>query len=87
MKDNHLPQMETWSQQVATIRFGEEVSNMEFDAMTDPLFQWSRTNQCRFFVRVIDATLPNEKGIYKSRLRTVEGHFYKFLVLRDDEGI
>ena len=31
------------------------------------------------FVRVYDATLPFEKGLYKGELRTVEDHFYKLL--------
>ena len=47
--------------------------------MTSPLFEWSRLNQCRFFVRVFDATLPYEKDLYKVQLQTVEKHFYKYL--------
>jgi hypothetical protein len=31
-------------------------------------------------VRIIDATPPSEKLLYKRRLQIAEQHFYKFLV-------
>jgi hypothetical protein len=81
--DNMLPEMQKWNQETAPIRTGVDVSNGEFESMTNPLLEWSRKNQCRFFVRVMDATLADQKAIYKIRLRTVEGHFYKHLVESD----
>lgn len=46
-----------------------------------PLYDSSLVANCRFFVTVYDATGPAEKDLYKSLLRTVEGHFYKRLSL------
>jgi hypothetical protein len=78
-RDNALPDMAKWASETAVIQFDIDVSPSTFEAMTTPLFEWSRRNQCRFFVRVFDATLPDQKAIYKNRLQTVEDHFYKFL--------
>jgi hypothetical protein len=50
-----------------------------FLARTAPLFRHSKQNNCRFFVVIYDATASHEKPLYKSLLRTVEGHFYKRL--------
>lgn len=52
-------------------------SEARFLELTRPLFDWSVRNECRFYVDVFDATADHEKGLYKSRLRAVEGHFYK----------
>jgi hypothetical protein len=57
----------------------QTLSEEEFLRGTKPLFDWSRQNDCRFFVVVYDATASHEKPLYKSLLRTVEGHFYKRL--------
>jgi hypothetical protein len=77
--DNKLPQVSAKSSEWPTsrIRFDEPVSRQAFVAMTRELFDWSVARQCRFFVRVIDATLAHEKTIYKVQLRAVESHFYK----------
>lgn len=53
------------------------LSEARFLELTKPLFDWSVRNECRFYVDVFDATADHEKGLYKSRLRAVEGHFYK----------
>lgn len=53
------------------------ISEARFLELTKPLFDWSVRNECRFYVDVYDATADHEKGLYKSRLRAVEGHFYK----------
>lgn len=55
----------------------EVLSESEFLAATRPLFDWSVANECRFYVDVFDATAAHEKALYKSRMRAVEGHFYK----------
>ena len=62
------------------IRLNEILSNRDFLSSTRPLYEWSENKQCRFFVRVEDDTLINEKAVYKDRLKTVERHFYKLLV-------
>jgi len=57
----------------------EEISEAEFMRRTDALYRYSQTLNCRFFVIVYDETGSQEKPLYKSELRTVEGHFYKLL--------
>ena len=79
VEDNRLPEMQRWNQETVGVQFKSVVSQATFASMTQPLFDWSVGNQCRFFVRVYDATLPFEKGLYKNELRTVEDHFYKLL--------
>jgi hypothetical protein len=59
------------------IQFGSALAPAAFLSQTQPLFAWSEQRMCRFFVNVIDATGAGEKLIYKTRLRTVEAHFYK----------
>lgn len=50
-----------------------------FLARTAELFEYSKRNDCRFYVVVYDATASYEKALYKDLLRAVEGHFYKRL--------
>jgi hypothetical protein len=57
----------------------EEMTEGEFLRRTEALYRYSQTLNCRFFVVVYDATGELEKPLYKSELRTVEGHFYKLL--------
>ena len=59
----------------------EVLTPSEFLSRTMPLYNSSLAANCRFFVTVYDATGPAEKDLYKSLLRTVEGHFYKRLSL------
>ena len=61
------------------IRINSEISEEAFIAQTKALHEWSVNNKCRFYVRVIDATGPTSKSIYKRRLEKVEEHFYKEL--------
>lgn len=56
---------------------GDVLSELSFLEATRPLFDWSVRNECRFYVDVFDATASHEKSLYKSRMRAVEGHFYK----------
>lgn len=51
-----------------------------FQKMFRPLYDWSESNKCRFFVRAFDRTEAHEKELFKSQLRTTEGFFYKYLV-------
>jgi len=55
------------------------LSPAEFLRITEPLYNSSLAENCRFFVVVYDATGPTEKELYKKLLRTVEDHFYKRL--------
>lgn len=55
------------------------LSPEEFYVLTRPLFLHSLRMNCRYFVVIYDATAAHEKPLYKDLLRTVEGHFYKYL--------
>jgi hypothetical protein len=57
----------------------QALTETEFLRLTSPLYNSSLAENCRFFVTVFDSTGPTEKELYKSHLRTVEGHFYKRL--------
>lgn len=48
-------------------------------AFTQPLFDYSKQNDCRFYVEVYDGTGAAEKARYKQLLSAVEEHFYKLL--------
>lgn len=50
----------------------------EFETRTQALFDWSRGERCRFFVRVFDHTPPDQKARYKELMQTLEGRFYKY---------
>lgn len=60
---------------------GRTLTTEQFLAQTRPLFQWSvdsaNKKECRFFVRAFDHTAPNQKELYKTRMRTLESRFYK----------
>lgn len=58
--------------------FGKKIGDDEFADRTDPLYQWSVKHGCRFFVHVFEQTKPDEKDIYKARLRAVGEHFYYY---------
>ena len=65
---------------VNNVAFERDLSPNFFRKATRPLFEWSVYEECRFFVRAFDLTGPAEKAIYKSHLRTLESHFYKYIV-------
>lgn len=65
---------------VQNIILGQDISEKAFLSSTSHLFEFSRSKECRFFVRVFDSTGPTEKAVYKSRLKTVEARFYKFIL-------
>lgn len=64
---------------VQDIILGQDISERSFLSATSHLFEFSQLKECRFFVRVFDATGPTEKAVYKSRLKAVEARFYKFI--------
>ena len=59
---------------------GRWVGDAEFNERTLAIRRWSDANDCVLFVRVWDQTLPQEKQLYKNRMRTLESVFYKFEV-------
>lgn len=62
-----------------TVDPGEAMSEATLIGRTTALFEQSQRNNCRFFVVVFDGTAADEKQLYKSQLKAVEGHFYKRL--------
>lgn len=51
----------------------------QFLQLTKPIYDYSVSHDCRFFVRITDATRDEQKTLFKDLLRTVESHFYKVL--------
>jgi hypothetical protein len=63
------------------IEFGTEINSSKFLKEFGPIYEWSKRNGCRFFVRVFDLTKADEKSIYKKETRVLEQRFYKYEVL------
>ena len=58
----------------------EVLTPAEFLRRTKPLYNHSKTKNCRFFVMVYDATGATEKELFKHLLvDIVEAHFFKWL--------
>ena len=60
------------------VRLDRPLRESEFLEQTQALFDWSRGEECRFFVRVFDHTPPDQKARYKELMKTLEGRFYKY---------
>ena len=60
------------------ISTGRKLTPAQFTEETKPLFDWSKKEECRFFVRIYDLTRPENKSVYKQMMKTVENHFYKY---------
>ena len=82
VRDNHMPHRSEERKQLplSGITFDSKVSNAQFLREMLPLRKWSDAHDCRFFVRAIDSTGPNEKAIYKRQLWDLEQRFYKWEV-------
>ena len=63
------------------VAYGKVLGQRDFYGMFRPLYDWSEQQQCRFFVRAFDRTEAHEKEVFKGLLRSVEGFFYKYLVV------
>jgi hypothetical protein len=63
---------------ISGITLNKEISPKQFLRECLPLYEWSRSQGCRFFVNAHDLTNPNEKDIYKKRMRVLEQRFYKY---------
>jgi hypothetical protein len=82
IRDNHVPGRDDDEKALPlrNVTFGQDISDESFDSETQALFDWSEDHDCRFSVRVFDFTGHDEKELYKRRLQTVEGHFYKSIM-------
>ena len=65
------------------IQYGNEISSKRFLKEFSAVYEWSKKNKCRFFVRIFDLTKADEKSIYKKQTRIVEQRFYKYEVLNE----
>lgn len=67
---------------ISMIQFDKELSESEFRQETDAIRRWGdgQEQQCRFFVRLIDATKPDEKATFKRLMLTTGEGFYYWLV-------
>ncbi len=61
------------------IQYGQPRSIAQFQTETQPIFEWSKQKECRFYVFVRDKTGATEKALFKRLLIAVEGPFYKKL--------
>jgi len=79
VRKTNLPHREAYRSLLPNTKLVEKqnVSSSEFRSMTRPIYQWSKVKKCRFYVKVYDLTGIAEKDIYKQRLKTVEGYFYR----------
>jgi hypothetical protein len=57
---------------------GVLVSGGLFDRATSKIFEWSKSEGCRFYSIVRDGTGPTSKVQYKQLRALVENHFYPF---------
>ncbi len=62
---------------LGAVQTGRVLTPGQFLDQTRPVYSWSVERECRFFVRAFDETGPTQKELYKVRMRTLEGHFYK----------
>lgn len=57
------------------ITLGKPLSIGNFVAQVQPLWGYSKKNDCRFLVQIADQTLPAEKEFYQVMIKTVSDHF------------
>ena len=80
--DNHVPGRESDQAvlSVSDFAFDRAMSQQGFVHAGLPMLQFSKKNDCRFYVRVFDDTGAQSKLRYKELLKGVEGIFYKLLM-------
>lgn len=78
--DNELPHRAKEQSQLplTSFSFKREVSLKQFRVAAESLRVWSHQHDCMFFVRIQDQTKPNQKALYKQKLRTVGEYFYYY---------
>ncbi len=57
---------------------GKVLSPTQFRQQLNALYQWSKNNKCRHFVRINDANISSKQA-FKRNLLIVENYFYKYL--------
>jgi len=67
---------------ISMIQFGTVLSPDVFRRETAPIRQWgdAQDQKCRFYVRLIDHTKPDEKAVFKRLMLTTGDSFYYYLV-------
>lgn len=70
-----------------TVRSWKKIySPGQFRQALSPILEWSKNQDCRFYVRVFDITKKEEKLIFKQLMRVLEGVFYKYEILDERWG-
>jgi hypothetical protein len=79
--DNKLPHRKAEQARlpINRIRFDYEISQSVFLLDTLPIFQWSIEKECRYYVRIKDATSPLNKYAYKQHRQAIEDRFYIYI--------
>ena len=78
-----IPETRIFDRQRLPLELTSGVNKMtmaSFLQWTETLHSYSVERECRFYVRVFDATSPAEKELFKDLLFGVERHFYKFML-------
>jgi hypothetical protein len=80
--DQKVPHREAEQAQlpISEIQFETPLSREAFSSQTNGILEWSRNNNCRFFVLVKDMTGSSDKDHYKGMLSALEAKFYKLEV-------
>ncbi len=65
------------------LKFNTFIGSNAFLKQTSKIFAWSKTMDCRFFVRAFDATGAHDKEAYKTGMRFLEQRFYKYEILEE----
>lgn len=78
--NNQLPHraQEQTQLPLTQISYDTEISSQNFQNAFLPLLDWSKENQCRFFVRTYDKTGAAEKSEYKEQMRRLGSRFYYY---------
>jgi hypothetical protein len=76
--DNKLPHRQTDQEKLnlTRISFEKPLSPAQTIYQTQPLLEYGKQNECRFFVQIIDETGADKKELYKNLRQAVEANFY-----------
>lgn len=85
IRDRKLPHRQEEQSQlpIQQISFDTTISQGTFSKQTEPLLNWSKEHNCRFFIRIYDMTGQQEKDNYKLKERILQQSFYSYEVLNE----
>lgn len=85
IRDRKLPHRKDEQSKLPLDRiiFERELTRTQFLNAAKPLYDWSVSHKCRFFVRAFDKTANTEKKLYKQHLRYLGERFYHYEELNE----